>query len=99
MSLTTSLAIVLAGLCLAMPAQAKAICTAISDAAGTHVPVQFGDCATRVTPASTFKVALALMGYDAGFLKDATLPELPFREGYADYGATPGGRRPNRPAG
>jgi beta-lactamase class D len=33
-----------------------------------------GACATRVTPCSTFKVPLALMGFDAGILKDAHRP-------------------------
>ncbi len=48
--------------------------------------MQEGDCATRVTPASTFKIAISLMGFDSGFLKDAHTPTLPYREGYVDWG-------------
>jgi beta-lactamase class D len=44
-----------------------------------------GDCATRYAPCSTFKVALSLMGYDAGILKDETHPEWPFKKGYVDF--------------
>lgn len=61
------------------------LCTAIADAGTGKVLVQRGDCGRRVTPASTFKIAISLMGYDAGFLKDAHTPQLPFREGYVDW--------------
>ncbi len=37
-----------------------------------------------VSPASTFKIALSLMGYDAGILKDKTNPTWAFQEGYMD---------------
>ncbi|MEQ1950726.1 class D beta-lactamase [Mesorhizobium sp. CN2-181] len=70
---------------LALPAQAKTLCTALADAATGKMLVQTGDCETRVTPASTFKIPLALMGYDSGFLKDEHAPLLPFREGYPDW--------------
>ena len=39
----------------------------------------------RVTPCSTFKVPLSLMGYDAGILIDETSPTWEFQEGYLDY--------------
>jgi beta-lactamase class D len=64
---------------------AAEICTAIADAATGKVLMQRGDCQRQVTPASTFKIPLSLMGYDAGFLKDAQAPELPFRQGYVDW--------------
>ncbi|MFX5793638.1 penicillin-binding transpeptidase domain-containing protein, partial [Acinetobacter baumannii] len=51
-------------------AHARTLCTVIADAASGNVLMQEGDCATRVTPASTFKIALSLMGFDAGILKD-----------------------------
>lgn len=66
-------------------AYAAEICTAIADAATGKVLLQRGDCQREVTPASTFKIPLALMGYDAGFLKDEHAPELPFRKGYVDW--------------
>lgn len=36
----------------------------------------------RWSPASTFKIALSLMGYDSGILKDEETPIWPFQEGY-----------------
>lgn len=68
------------------PAMAKTLCTVIADAASGVVLQEEGDCRTRVTPASTFKLPLAVMGYDAGFLKDAETPALPFKAGYPDWG-------------
>jgi beta-lactamase class D len=41
-----------------------------------------GNCNVRYSPCSTFKIALALMGYDTGILKDETHPEWPFKEEY-----------------
>lgn len=67
-------------------AQAGTLCTALADAASGKILEQQGDdCGRRVTPASTFKIAISLMGYDAGFLKDENSPALPFRQGYPDW--------------
>lgn len=41
-----------------------------------------GECNTRYSPCSTFKIVLALMGYDAGILKDETHPEWLFKPEY-----------------
>ncbi len=71
---------------LAPEAQARTICTVVADAASDRVLRQEGDCATRVTPASTFKIALALMGFDSGFLKDEHAPTLPYRKGDPAWG-------------
>ncbi|MCF3936063.1 class D beta-lactamase [Acuticoccus sp. M5D2P5] len=62
------------------------VCTIVADASDGRILVEEGDCASRVTPASTFKIPLALMGYDAGILSDAHAPVLPFREGYLTWG-------------
>lgn len=67
-------------------AQAKTICTVIANADTGDIIVQDGNCEERFTPASTFKIPLAVMGYDSGFLKDAHNPTLPFKKGYADWG-------------
>ncbi len=64
----------------------KTLCTVIADAASGKLLTEQGDCRTRVTPASTFKIPLAVMGFDAGILQDAHAPTLPFRAGYADWG-------------
>lgn len=74
-----------AALAAASVVHAAEICTAIADATTGKVLMQRGDCQRQVTPASTFKIPLSLMGYDAGFLKDLHAPELPFRQGYVDW--------------
>ncbi|WLR91364.1 class D beta-lactamase [Shinella zoogloeoides] len=70
----------------AMPAEARIICTIVADAASNEVILEQGDCKTRFTPASTFKVPLAVMGYDSGFLENAEEPVLPFMKDYPDWG-------------
>jgi beta-lactamase class D len=69
----------------ASTAEAKEVCAVVAEAASGNVLVQRGDCARRVTPASTFKIPISLMGYDSGFLKDEHTPVLPFRPGYVDW--------------
>jgi len=66
--------------------EARMICTIVTDASSNRIMVEQGDCGTRVTPASTFKIALSVMGYDARFLKDEHTPLLAFKKGYPDYG-------------
>ena len=44
------------------PAEARIICTIVADAASDDIILEKGDCDTRVTPASTFKVPLAVKG-------------------------------------
>jgi beta-lactamase class D len=66
-------------------AQARTVCTALADGKTSHILLQQGDCTDRVTAASTFKIAISLMGYDFGFLKDEHSPALPFRQGYPDW--------------
>ena len=78
------------GLMLAAPVVADAapqtVCTLVMSIETGAVLHEEGDCITRVTPASTFKIALAVMGYDAGFLKSATQPVLPYQPGDPDWG-------------
>ena len=64
---------------------AQPICLAMSDADSGLLLKQEGACERRMTPASTFKIALSLMGYDAGFLIDERRPALPFKSGYPDW--------------
>jgi beta-lactamase class D len=49
-------------------------CTLILDQETGAALVRTGTCDERFTPMSTFKVPLALMGYDAGVLKDRHTP-------------------------
>jgi beta-lactamase class D len=39
----------------------------------------------RVTPASTFKITLSLIGFDTGILADEMTPVWDFQEGYDDF--------------
>lgn len=39
----------------------------------------------RITPCSTFKIALSLMGFDSGILEDEKTPVWLFQEGYDDF--------------
>src|ERR1700733_1977545 len=41
-----------------------------------------GDCETQHSPFSTFKVVLALGGFDSGFLKTKDLPVIPYKKEY-----------------
>jgi beta-lactamase class D len=65
--------------------EARTICTIVADETG-RVVLEEGDCASRATPASTFKIALAVMGFDSGFLQDAETPKLNFKAGDPDWG-------------
>lgn len=49
-------------------------CTLILDAQTGRTIIERGSCSSRYTPSSTFKVALAVMGYDSGILEDSHTP-------------------------
>ncbi|HNY31350.1 MAG TPA: penicillin-binding transpeptidase domain-containing protein [Fibrobacteria bacterium] len=71
-------------------------CTLIADSAGKVVFERGSGCAERTTPASTFKIPLALMGADAGWILGAHLPKLPYQERY--QASLPAHRRATDPA-
>jgi beta-lactamase class D/beta-lactamase regulating signal transducer with metallopeptidase domain len=71
-------------------------CTLMVDAASGASLVREGSCDERVTPASTFKIALSLMGFDSGVLRDEHTPWLPYKARYA--AANPSWRRGTDPA-
>lgn len=79
---------VLASAMCALPAAASArtLCTVIADARDGAALLEQGECRARVTPASTFKIALAVIGFDSGLLTNAHAPEYAFKEGYVDWG-------------
>ncbi|WP_221931911.1 class D beta-lactamase [Paracoccus sp. M683] len=56
------------------------------DARSAEVLLEDGDCSSRVTPASTFKIPLAVMAYDAEILRSAHDPVMKFRSGDPDWG-------------
>lgn len=65
----------------AWPASAASSCVLYADGNG-QILSSSGDCATPLPPASTFKIPLALMGYDSGFLVDEEHPALPYQPSY-----------------
>lgn len=61
-------------------------CMLVVEADSGKVLAKEGDgCATRVSPASTFKVPLAVMGFESGILKDAHDPVWPFKKEYPSW--------------
>ncbi|OWU85206.1 beta-lactamase [Oceanicola sp. 22II-s10i] len=73
-------------LALAGAAASGTLCTLVTEAATGRILLEEGDCRTRVTPASTFKLALAVMGFDAGILKGPDAPVLSWQPGDPDWG-------------
>lgn len=51
----------------------------------SHIINEEGQCDKRYTPASTFKIAISLMGFDSGILMDETNPRWEFKLGYVDW--------------
>lgn len=68
-------------LCVSGPVLADA-CTLVTELDTGRVLKKDGDCERRNSPASTFKIPLSLMGYDAGVLKDETNPAWPYKPEY-----------------
>ncbi|MGE0280383.1 MAG: class D beta-lactamase [Rhizobiaceae bacterium] len=54
-------------------------CTLLVDAETGTILLRKGDCDHRASPASTFKVPLAVMGFDAGILTSETEPAWPYQ--------------------
>ncbi len=57
----------------------KVHCTVILDAESGKALHREGTCDKGFAPQSTFKLPLAVMGYDAGILKDATTPRWEYK--------------------
>jgi beta-lactamase class D len=84
-SMSSARVLALCGVLSCLTARAEILCTAVAVAATGTVLKQEGACDRKITPASTFKIALSLMGYYSGYLTDERLPALPFHQGYADW--------------
>lgn len=80
-------ALVIAGVSFAAVGEARAeprvVCTLAVGADAAAPLVKEGRCGERVTPASTFKIAIALMGFESGVLLSPDAPQLPYQPGYA----------------
>jgi len=70
---------------LASQASMQFSCTALMDAANGQRLRYEGQCEEQITPASTFNIVVALMGYDSGILTDEHTPLLPYKSGYASW--------------
>ena len=57
-------------------AETKIICTLVVSADTGKPLIDEGDCGRRVSPASTFKIAISLMGFDSGVLETPDSPRL-----------------------
>lgn len=73
--------LVMAGLAMMHPGRAWAagptVCTLIADAKSGTLLLREGECTRRHAPMSSFKLPLALMGFDSGILTSATSPKWP----------------------
>lgn len=76
--------------------RAEVICTLLLDIPTGEILTEQGDCDRRMTPASTFKLPLAVMGHDSGLLTDAETPVMTIRPGDPDWGG-PAWRAPVTP--
>ena len=66
-------------------AQTNTVCTLVVSADTGKTVLEEGDCGRRYSPASTFKIAISLMGFDSGILESPDKPVLPFKKGYTDF--------------
>lgn len=86
LSFFAAIGFIAASLAASIPASAKSAtpnqafeCNLIVDAASGETVYQSGVCDQRVSPASTFKLPLALVGYDAGILVDEHTPSWDYK--------------------
>lgn len=57
-------------------------CTLVVDFKTSEIIHESGTCHTRYGAQSTFKISLALMGFDSGILKNADAPIWPYKKSY-----------------
>lgn len=67
---------------------AKELCTVVVDTRLRSAIYWQGSCVSRYTPASTFKIPLALIGFESGYLRSAEDPVLRYEDGDIDWGGT-----------
>ncbi|MBK8803619.1 MAG: class D beta-lactamase [Fibrobacteres bacterium] len=67
---------------LASAALPPGTCTLIADSTGKILLERGAACTPRTTPASSFKIPLALMGADAGWIEGAHAPLLAYRDSF-----------------
>lgn len=67
-------------------ADTRILCQIVMDHQSGRVLSEAGECDRRMTPASTFKVALAVMAAEDGLIHGPDAPALSWREGEPDWG-------------
>lgn len=74
----------MAGVLIALtsPARADSGCTLVTDFVTAEILHETGDCKTRRGAQSTFKIPLAVMGFDSGILKNQHEPVWPYEKNY-----------------
>lgn len=78
--------LVAAALMMPLAIHAERTCTLLVDASsGATLRREGTVCDERTTPASSFKVALSVMGYDAGILVDGHRPTWPYKDEYKTW--------------
>lgn len=60
----------------------QADCFMIQELGAPTAVISEGNCQKRVSPCSTFKIPIALMGFESSILKDAQNPVMPFKAEY-----------------
>jgi beta-lactamase class D len=60
-------------------------CTLVTEFDTDRILKREGDCERRSSPASTFKIPLSVMGYDAGVLTGEDSPAWPYRPEYKSW--------------
>ncbi len=69
----------------AVSAEQKVVCTLAVELGSNETLIEEGTCDERMSSASTFKIAIGLMGFDSGLFTSPQEPEWSFEEGYADW--------------
>lgn len=70
----------------ARQASAATTCTLVIDAKSGATILRAGDrCEAPLTPASTFKIPLSLIGYDSGILRDGDRPAWQYKDEYQTW--------------
>jgi len=82
-------------LLIANPLFAQTKCFLLKE--NTRILAQEGDCQTRHSPNSTFKIPISLMGFNEEILIDKTHPVWPFKEEYTDWVYIPAWKDPQTP--
>ena len=63
----------------------RVVCSLAMELGSYNTLIEEGNCDERMSSASTFKIAISLMGFDSGIFTSPEAPKWPFQEGYVDW--------------